>query len=102
MKINKSLRFIFSSSLLVLLLIFPQALKASVYFSEPSDTLKKVINAMMVSQRRTWEQGVASQALLELGEKDLVVLMAKDAVTAAEGQAFFLIMEAAYRDMNAK
>jgi rhamnogalacturonyl hydrolase YesR len=40
----------------------------------------KVMNAMLAMQRRAWEQGVASQALLELGKFDWVVLLAKDAV----------------------
>ncbi len=48
--------------------------------SQQTDTVKKVINAMLAMQRRAWEQGVAAQALLESGEKDLVILMAKDAV----------------------
>jgi unsaturated rhamnogalacturonyl hydrolase len=39
-----------------------------------------VVRAMLAMQRRTWEQGVAGQALLELGETDLVVLLARDAV----------------------
>ena len=43
-------------------------------------TLEKVIYAMLTMQRATWEQGVAMQALLELDEKELVILMAKDAV----------------------
>jgi unsaturated rhamnogalacturonyl hydrolase len=47
---------------------------------EKSDTVKKVMNAMLAMQRRAWEQGVASQAMLELGENDLVILFAKDAV----------------------
>lgn len=42
--------------------------------------IQKVIHAMLAMQRRAWEQGVAAQALLELGETDLVVLLAKDAV----------------------
>jgi unsaturated rhamnogalacturonyl hydrolase len=42
--------------------------------------VQKVVNAMLAMQRRAWEQGVASQALLEIGETDLVVLLAKDAV----------------------
>ncbi|HTY01837.1 MAG TPA: glycoside hydrolase family 88 protein [Bacteroidota bacterium] len=42
--------------------------------------LDKVKNAMLSMQRATWEQGVAMQALLEQGESDLVILMAKDAV----------------------
>ncbi|RPH61723.1 MAG: glycosyl hydrolase [Chloroflexi bacterium] len=42
--------------------------------------IQKVINAMLAMQRRAWEQGVAAQALLEFGETDLAVLLAKDAV----------------------
>ncbi len=42
--------------------------------------LEKVKRAMLAMQRRAWEQGTAAQALLELGETDLVVLLAKDAV----------------------
>lgn len=42
--------------------------------------LEKVKRAMLSMQRYAWEQGVAAQALLELGEEEWVVLMAKDAV----------------------
>jgi rhamnogalacturonyl hydrolase YesR len=35
---------------------------------------------MLAMQRRAWEQGVAAQALLESGERGLVVLLAKDAI----------------------
>lgn len=42
--------------------------------------LDKVINAMLSMQRRSWEQGVSAQALMESGHDDLVVLLAKDAV----------------------
>jgi rhamnogalacturonyl hydrolase YesR len=42
--------------------------------------IQKVKNAMLSMQRRAWEQGVASQALLEMGENDLLILMAKDAI----------------------
>ncbi len=42
--------------------------------------LENVKRAMLSMQRATWEQGVAMQALLELGEEELVLLMAKDAV----------------------
>lgn len=41
---------------------------------------EQVKQAMLAMQRRAWEQGTAAQALLELGETDLVVLLAKDAV----------------------
>lgn len=43
-------------------------------------TIEKVKRAMLSMQRATWEQGVAMQAMLELGETELVILMAKDAV----------------------
>lgn len=48
--------------------------------TEKNDTVQKVLYAMLSMQRRAWEQGVASQALLELGEKELAILFAKDAV----------------------
>ena len=44
------------------------------------EMIRKVTHAMMAMQRRAWEQGVAAQAMLELGEMDWVVLLAKDAV----------------------
>ncbi|MCX7984827.1 MAG: glycoside hydrolase family 88 protein [Bacteroidetes bacterium] len=43
-------------------------------------TIQKVMLAMLTMQRATWEQGVAMQALLELGAEEHVILMAKDAV----------------------
>lgn len=45
-----------------------------------SETIEKVKQAMLSMQRRAWEQGTAAQALLELGENNLVILFAKDAV----------------------
>jgi unsaturated rhamnogalacturonyl hydrolase len=42
--------------------------------------LQKVKLAMLSMQRATWEQGVAMQAMLEMGEAGLVILMAKEAV----------------------
>jgi len=42
--------------------------------------VEKVKTAMLTMQRHAWEQGVAAQALLELGEEDLVTLMANEAV----------------------
>jgi rhamnogalacturonyl hydrolase YesR len=42
--------------------------------------IERVRTAMLTMQRQAWEQGVASQALLEWGDRDLVVLMAKEAV----------------------
>jgi len=47
---------------------------------ESNERIQKVIRAMLAMQRRAWEQGVAAQALLELGETELTVLLARDAV----------------------
>ena len=44
------------------------------------ERIQKVMWAMLAMQRRAWEQGVAAQALLELGEAELTVLLAKDAL----------------------
>ncbi len=41
---------------------------------------EKVKQAMLTRQRHAWEQGVAAQALLEMGETELVILMAREAV----------------------
>jgi rhamnogalacturonyl hydrolase YesR len=45
-----------------------------------SSQLDRVKLAMLAMQRYAWEQGVAAQALLESGDTDTMVLMAKDAV----------------------
>lgn len=47
---------------------------------QADQVVKKVQNALLAMQRYSWEQGVAAQAFLEIGEPDLVVLMAKEAV----------------------
>lgn len=50
------------------------------FLPDNMSTIEKVKMAMLSMQRATWEQGVAMQAMLELGETELVILMAKDAV----------------------
>ena len=45
------------------------------------DLTARVVGALLAMQRQSWEQGVASQALLDLGRDDLVEVMARDAVT---------------------
>ena len=47
---------------------------------EEKNKIENVKLAMLSMQRATWEQGVAMQAMLELGEHELVILMARDAV----------------------
>ncbi len=45
-----------------------------------NDLVEKAKIAMLCMQRASWEQGVASQAMIEQGEKDIIVLMGKEAV----------------------
>lgn len=41
----------------------------------------RALRALLGMQRQSWEQGVASHALLDLGQYDVVEVMARDAVT---------------------
>ena len=52
------------------------------------DLVRLVSRALLAMQRHHWEHGTAAQAFLELGESELVVLMARDAVQrqAADGR----------------
>ncbi len=42
--------------------------------------LKQVSHALLTMQRYSWEQGVAAQAFLELGDIDTAIMLARDAV----------------------
>jgi unsaturated rhamnogalacturonyl hydrolase len=48
--------------------------------SDLEATCAKVKLVMLSMQRQAWEQGVAAQALLEGGDRELVILMAREAV----------------------
>jgi unsaturated rhamnogalacturonyl hydrolase len=45
------------------------------------DDQRRVLAVLMAMQRQSWEQGVASHAILDLGLHDLAPIMARDAVT---------------------
>lgn len=47
---------------------------------ESDPVVEKVKNAMLTMQRASWEQGVAAQSLLEAGDYETVILMAKESV----------------------
>ncbi|MCX8160821.1 MAG: glycoside hydrolase family 88 protein [Candidatus Saccharicenans sp.] len=47
---------------------------------EDSNLIDRVKIAMLTMQRQAWEQGVAAQALLELGDERMVIMMAREAV----------------------
>ena len=61
-------------------LIFSKSTQKKQNLFKNKSTLEKAKLAMLSMQRATWEQGVAMQAMLESGEEELVILMAKDAV----------------------
>ncbi|MEI7846408.1 MAG: glycoside hydrolase family 88 protein, partial [Chloroflexota bacterium] len=42
--------------------------------------IKQVSQVLLTMQRYSWEQGVTAQAFLELGETDIAILLARDAV----------------------
>ncbi|HEY4233691.1 MAG TPA: glycoside hydrolase family 88 protein [Lacipirellulaceae bacterium] len=46
--------------------------------SESDEVIDRVKHAMLTMQRASWEQGVAAQAYLELGDYDTVYLLAKE------------------------
>ena len=50
------------------------------------DVQRRVLRTLLSMQRQSWEQGVASQAALDLGEWDLAEAMARDSVTRQNAQ----------------
>ena len=63
----------------------PAASESSQLKAGKNELVEKAKIAMLTMQRASWEQGVATQALIELGEKDLVVLTAREAVLRQKG-----------------
>ncbi len=66
-------------------------------------TEQKVMHALLGAQRYPWEQGVAAQAMLEMGEESIWLPMAYDAVTRAlpDGRLAMLGSDAAVADSAA-
>lgn len=58
----------------------PTGFLQNVRIRKMSPRVEAVKLAMLAMQRDAWEQGAAAQALLEMGENDLAILMAKEAV----------------------
>jgi rhamnogalacturonyl hydrolase YesR len=61
-------------------LLTPESTFAGTKKKSKSDSIKKVKKAMLSIQGMAWEQGTAAQALLEMGDSELVILFAKEAV----------------------
>ena len=55
------------------------------------DRIESVKLALLAMQRHSWEQGVAAQAMLELGETDSVVCLARASVMRQEEGRFAVI-----------
>jgi len=72
--------FLAASALAAVSGVGSEAAKAVEDKPAQNELVEKAKIAMLCRQRASWEQGVATQALMELGEKNLVVLMAKEAV----------------------
>jgi unsaturated rhamnogalacturonyl hydrolase len=76
-----SQRLMFILSLILLSIHFPSCQRSQNNKVEDESTkIEKVKNAMLAMQRRAWEQGVAAQAMLEMGETEWLILLTKDAV----------------------
>ena len=58
---------------------------------DPEDLVEKVKVALLGMQRYNWEQGVAAQAMLELGEDEWVVSLARAAVMRQQNGRFSVI-----------
>lgn len=83
MQRRKFLTQILPTTLLAAPAIFPSGhtgFLQSARIREMSPRVEAVKLAMLAMQRDAWEQGTAAQALLEMGENDLAILMAKEAV----------------------
>ncbi len=99
--------FVAGVPLAALAAAFPSGLARTVlnpgpdrHIGEDDVLVNRVKMAMLSMQRATWEQGVAMQAMLESGEEDMVVLMAKDAVLrqSSDGRLAMLGEEFALSD----
>lgn len=62
--------------------------------------IERVKTALLAMQRNSWEQGTAAQAFLELGDDDLVILMAYEAVNRqhADGRLALMRSDEAFND----
>jgi unsaturated rhamnogalacturonyl hydrolase len=69
-----------AAALLLLFLAIPTCFAQPAGDRESGTPVDRVKQAMLAMQRRAWEQGVAAQALLELGDTVHTILLAKDAV----------------------
>ncbi len=78
--------FLFKSSVFGSAVLFPPLIseKSSSISVNNQDNNKELIDkvktAMLSMQKASWEQGVAAQAFLELGDFDMAVMMARESV----------------------
>jgi len=72
----------------------PESRKGNLFSGKPSslqDRISRVLTATIGMQRFNWEQGTVAQALLEMGEYDLVVSFARAAIMRQTAGRFSVI-----------
>ncbi len=70
--------------------IHPSAKRQCSNYNE--DLRSRVKMAMLSMQRASWEQGVASQAFLESGDENMVILMARESVLRQAGDGRLAVL----------
>ncbi len=77
----KTLKFPLVLTTIILIFIVQNLAARKTVIKECNDiTLEKVKTAMLCMQRYSWEQGVAMQALLEIGDSSNLLIMARESV----------------------
>ncbi len=57
---------------------------------------RRVMMAMLSMQRQNWEHGIASQAFVEIGDQEMMVLMAKEAAVRLGADGRLAVLGTAY------
>ncbi|OPH46655.1 glycosyl hydrolase [Paenibacillus ferrarius] len=63
---------------------------------EDEQRVERVKRALLSMQRFSWEQGVAAQAMLESGDSELAILLARDAVVRQDASGKLGVMNDGY------
>jgi unsaturated rhamnogalacturonyl hydrolase len=65
-------------------------------FNDDKQRVERVKRALLSMQRYSWEQGVAAQAMLESGDSELAILLARDAVIRQDASGKLGVMNDGY------
>ncbi len=53
---------------------------------------RKVMMAMLTTQKQNWEHGIATQAFVEIGDENMMILMAKEAVVRQDSDGRLAVL----------